>query len=86
MVIIGCLVAIILLAPLAWKKRWKYISLIPALCLVIIGAVDGALGSRLSNSGFILLGINLAGIVGIICVAWVAYMVLVPRKTDKLKK
>jgi len=79
MVIIACLVAIILLAPLAWKKGWKYISLVPALCLVIIGAVDGALKLRLSDAGFIL-------IVGIICVAWVGYMVLVPRKTAKIKK
>ena len=80
MVILGCLGATIILAPLAWRKGWKKIALGPTLCLVIIAAIDAALGSKLSDiSGFQL-------IVGIICVSWTIYMVLIPPKASKLKK
>jgi len=69
-----------MLAALAWTKGWKKKSLWPAICLVIIAAIDAALGSKLSDiSGFQL-------IVGIICVGWTVYMVLIPPKTAKLKK
>jgi uncharacterized membrane protein YfcA len=80
MVILGCLAATIILAPLAWKNAWKKKALWPAICLVIIAAIDAALGSKLSDiSGFQL-------IVGIICVAWTVYMVLIPPKATKHKK
>ena len=80
MVIIVWLGASIILAAIAWPKGWKKIALGPAICIVIIAAIDAALGSKLSDiSGFSL-------IVGIICVGWIVYMVLIPPKTKKLKK
>lgn len=80
MVILGCLGATIILAPLAWRKGWKKKALWPALCLVIISIIDWALRSALSDiSGFSLM-------VGIICVAWTVYMVLIPPKAGNLKK
>jgi len=80
MVILACLGATIMLAALAWRKGWKKISLGPAICLVIISVLDWALQSALSDiSGFSL-------IVGIIFVAWIVYMVLVPPKAARLKK
>ena len=80
MVILVCLAATLMLAVLAWTKGWKKIGLGPALCLVIIAGIDTALDSALSDiSGFSL-------IVGIICIAWIVYMVLIPPKTAKLKK
>jgi uncharacterized membrane protein YfcA len=80
MVILVCLAATIMLAPLAWSKGWNWLALEPALCLVIIAAIDAALGFKLSDtSGFEL-------IVGIICVAEIVYMVLRPRKAFKRKK
>ena len=80
MVILGCLGASIILAPLGWRKGWKKKALWPALCIVIIAAIDTALGSALTDiSGFSL-------IIGIICIGWIVYMVLIPAKTAKLKK
>ena len=80
MVILVCLAASIILAALAWRKGWKKKSLWPVICLVIIAAIDAGLGSKLSDiSGFQL-------IVGIICVAWTVYMVLITPKTAKMKK
>lgn len=80
MVILVCLASSILLAAMAWRKGWKKKALVPVLCLVIIAAIDVALGSALSDiSGF-----NL--IVGIVCVAWLVYMVFKTPKTATLKK
>jgi len=80
MVILVCMAASIILAPLAWRKGWKKKSLWPVICLVIIAAIDAAIGSKLSDiSGFQL-------IVGIICVTWTVYMVLIPRKATEHKK
>jgi len=80
LVILACLAATLMLAALAWRKGWKKKSLWPVICLVIIAAIDMALGSKLSDiSGFQL-------IVGIICVAWTVYMVLIPPKDTRLKK
>ncbi|MBA7701899.1 hypothetical protein ES703_110646 [subsurface metagenome] len=80
MVILGCLAASILLAPLAWRKGWKKKALVPVLCLIIIAVIDVVLGSALSDiSGFSL-------IVGIVCIAWLVYMVFKTPKTATLKK
>ncbi len=80
MVILACLGAAIILSPLAWRKGWKKISLVPAMCLFIISVLDWALQNALSD----IYGLSL--IIGIICVAWIAYMVLVPAKADRVKK
>jgi hypothetical protein len=80
MVILVCLAATIILSPVAWNKGWKILALEPALCLVIIEAINAALGFKLSDiSGFEL-------IVGIICVAEIVYMALKPTKAFKRKK
>ncbi len=84
MVILACLAASIPLAALAWRKGWKKKALMPVLFLVIIVPIDycveAALGSALSDiSGFSL-------IVGIVCVAWLVYMVFKTPKTTALKK
>jgi hypothetical protein len=80
MVIWACLAAAIILAILAWRKGWRMIALAPVLCLFIIALIDMALGSALSDiSGFSL-------IVGIVCVAWLVYMVFKMPKTAVLKK
>ena len=80
MVILVCLASSILLAPMAWRKGWKKKALRPVLFLVIIIFIDGALGSALSDiSGFEL-------VVGIVCVAWLVYMVFKTPKTATLKK
>jgi len=82
MVILACLAASTILSPLAWTKGWKKKSLWPVICLVIIAAIDVALRFKLSDiSGF-----QLILIVGIICVAWTVYMVLIPPKATKRKK
>ncbi len=80
MVILVCLASSILLAAMAWRKGWRKKALVPVLCLVIIAAIDVALGSALSDiSGFEL-------VVGIGCVAWLVYMVFKTPKTATLKK
>jgi hypothetical protein len=80
MVILVCLVASIPLAAMAWRKGWKKKALMPVLFLVIIAVIDTALGSALSNiSGFGL-------VVGIVCIAWLVYMVFKTPKTATLKK
>jgi len=84
MVILVCLAALIPLAALAWRKGWKKKALMPVLFLVIIVPIDycveATLGSALSDiSGFSL-------IVGIVCVAWLVYMVFKTPKTTALKK
>ena len=80
MVILACLATSIPLAILAWRKGWKKMALLPILCLIIIAVIDTALGSALSDiSGFQL-------IVGIVCVAWLVYMVFKTPKTATLKK
>ena len=80
MVILACLASSILLAAMVWRKGWKKKALRPVLFLVIIAPIDAALGSALSDiSGFSL-------IVGIICIAWLVYMVFKTPKTATLKK
>ncbi len=80
MVILGFLAASILLAAMAWGKGWKKKALGPVLCLFIITVIDAQLGWALGNTpGF-------SYIVGIICIAWVVYMVFRPPKTAALKK
>ena len=80
MVIWACLAASILFVAMAWRKGWKKKALVPVLCLVIIAAIDMALGFALSDiSGFGL-------IVGIVCVAWLVYLVFKAPKTVTLKK
>ena len=80
MVILACLAASILLAAMAWRKGWRKMAFVPVLFLVIIVPIDAALGSALSDiSGFSL-------IVGIVCVAWLVYMVFKTPKTATLKK
>ena len=80
MVILGCLAMSILLAPLAWRKGWRKRALGPVLCLFIIAVIDAALGFALSDiSGFGL-------VVGIVCIAWLVYLVFKTPKTATLKK
>jgi len=84
MVILACLAASIPLAAMAWSKGWKKKALVPVLFLAIIVPIDycveAALGSAFSDiSGFSL-------IVGIVCVAWLVYMVFKMPKTAVLKK
>ena len=80
MPILGCLAATIILAPLSWRKGWKWKSLWPAICLFVIAVIDAVLRSKLSDISV------LDVIVGIICVVWSAYMVLIPPKATKVKK
>jgi len=80
MVILACLAASIILAILAWRKGWRWIAIIPVLCLFIIAVVDMALGSALSDiSGFGL-------IVGIVFIVWLIYMVFKTPKSIAQKK
>ena len=80
MVILACLASSILLAAMAWRKGWKKKALVPVLFLVIIAAIDAALGFALSDiSGF-------GHIVGIVCIAWLVYMVFKTPKMATLKK
>jgi len=80
MVILGCLAMSILLAAMAWGKGWKKKALWPVFCLFIIAVIDAALGWALSDiSGF-------GHIVGIVCIAWLVYMVFKTPKTATLKK
>jgi hypothetical protein len=80
MVILACLAASILLAILAWRKGWRWIAIIPVLCLIIIAVIDMALGSALSDiSGF-------GYIVGIVFIVWLVYMIFKTPKTAALKK
>lgn len=80
MAILACLAMSIILAVMAWRKGWRKIALLPSLCLFIIAVIDAALDSALSNiSGFGL-------VAGIICIAWLVYMVLKTPKTAALKK
>jgi len=69
-----------MLAPLAWRKGWRKVAIIPVLCLFIIAVVDMALGSALSDiSGF-------GHIVGIVFIVWLVYMVFKMPKTATQKK
>ena len=80
MVILVCWVLSIPLVAMAWRRGWKKKALVPVLCLVIIAAIDTALGSALSDiSGFQL-------IVGIVYVVWLVYMVFKTPKSATLKK
>ena len=80
MVILGCLAMSIILAVMAWRKGWRKMALVPVLCLFIIAVIDAQLGWTLSDiSGFSL-------IVGIVCIAWLVYMVFKTPKTATLKK
>jgi hypothetical protein len=70
----------ILLAAMAWGKGWKKKALWPVFCLFIIAVIDAALGWALSDiSGF-------GHIVGIVCIAWLVYMVFKTPKMATLKK
>jgi hypothetical protein len=80
MVILGCLAATIILAPLSWRKGWKWKSLWPAFCLFVIALIDAVVGYKLSDISVFDV------IVGIIFVVWSVYMVLIPSKAAKLKK
>jgi len=80
MVILGCLASSILLAPLEWRKGWRKMALGPVLCLFIIAVIDAILGFALSD-------ISVFGhVVGIVCIAWLIYMVFKTPKTATLKK
>ena len=80
MPILGCLAATIILAPLSWRKGWKWKSLWPAFFLFVIAVIDAAVGYKFSDISVFDV------IVGIIFVLWSAYMVLIPPKPTKNKK
>ena len=80
MVILACLAASIILAILAWRGGWRKMALGPVLCLFIIAVIDAQLGWALSDiSGY-------GHVVGIVCIAWLVYMVFTTPKTAALKK
>ena len=80
MVILGCLAFSIMLAAMAWRKGWKKKALWPVLCLFIIAVIDAALIWALSD-------ISVFGhVVGIVCIAWLVYMVFKMPKTAAMKK
>ena len=59
---------------------WRKMALGPVLCLFIIAVIDAQLGWALSDiSGF-------GHVVGIVCIAWLVYMVFTTPKTAALKK
>ena len=80
MVILACLAASIILAILAGRGGWRKMALGPVLCLFIIAVIDAQLGWALSDiSGF-------GHVVGIVCIAWLVYIVFTTPKTAALKK
>ena len=80
MVILACLAASIPLAIMAWRKGWKKKALWPVLCLFIIAVIDAELSWALSD-------ISVFGpVVGIVCIAWLVYMVFKMPKTAAMKK
>jgi len=65
---------------MAWRKGWRKMALGPVICLFIIAVIDAVLGSALSDiSGF-------GHVVGIVCIAWLVYMVFTTPKTAAMKK